>query len=348
MEEDGQQLTEFAARRIMADQSNHALIATTAVAASAGLVTTWKLYKDWQKIQMEKARNLPDHASEIDPKDLAILATSSNFALKKSAEQVLLDRMMTGEHLEFLLKQCNSPNQTEMKKAIAVLSLMSKSREFKQMLIKHNIFEVISKSINMMSDGFRMEKLDLRCYLDYEVQKTLHLCIVTLLDLVSDSEGKLKKFFKTCKELIAFLLELICDPSDTISSDIRRFSILILQQMIQHEQMRCNLISYGMIQRISLCFLRTLGDTWISRNCLQILVMQINLFEDYVTEEFLQEMAQLGIIPVLIGCLKSEDPDLIYWSTALIHEFLLKDLHRSKLCSNISSTSGLMPLALFC
>lgn len=269
-----------------------------------------------------------DHAIEIDPKDLEILARSGNYALKKSAEQVLSDRMISGKHLKYLLQQCMSDDKTERKKATCVLSMLSKTREFKPILVKNDAFDVLYKSIGIVSDDFQVGKLAEKCYVDYEIEQTLKFSIVTIFDLVSESEKHLKKFFKSCKELIGFLLELICDPSESITTDIRRLSILILQQMMQNEEMRCNLISYGMIQRTSLCFLRTIGDAWLSRNCLQILVMHINLFEDYVTEEFLQEMAQLGIIPVLIGCLKSDDPDLIYWSTALIHEFLLKDLHR--------------------
>ena len=312
----------------MSEKTNRALIATTAAAAAVGCLATFKLYREWQKIRFEKERCLMDHANDINAEDLEILARSGNYALRKSAEQVLADRMMTGKHLSYLLQQCLSENKTERKKALCVLSIVSKAREFKSILVKNNALRVVFKCIGMISDDFQIAKLAEKCYADYEIEQTLKFSIVTLFDLISENEKYLKKFFKSCKELVGFLLELICDPSDSITTDIRRLSVLILQQMMQNEEMRCNLISYGMIQRTSLCFLRTLGDAWLSRNCLQILVMHINLFEDYVTEEFLQEMAQLGVIPVLIGCLKSDDSDLVYWSTALIHEFLLKDLHR--------------------
>ena len=321
----------------MSEKSNRALLATTAVAAAMGCVASFKLYRQWQTICNEKERCLMDHASEIDLSDLEILARSGNYALRKSAEQVLTDRMVSGRNLEYLLQQCLSDDVTKRKKAACVLSIISKTREFKALLVKSNVFGVVYKCIGMISEDFQVAKLAEKCYSDYEIEQTLKFSVVTIFDLISESEKYLMSFFKTCKELVGFLLELICDPSDSITTDIRRLSILILQQMMQNEEMRCNLISYGMIQRTSLCFLRTIGDAWLSRNCLQILVMHINLFEDYVTEEFLQEMAQLGIIPVLIGCLKSDDPDLIYWSTALIHEFLLKDLHRGNLHDNLLS-----------
>ena len=312
----------------MSERTNRSVVATTAFAAAVGCFATYKLYRQWKKICYEKERCLMDHANDIDAKDLEILARSGNFALRKSAEQVLTDRMVSGKHLTYLLQQCLSDDKTERKKALCVLSIISKTREFKAILVKNGVLNVVFKCIGMISDDFQVAKLAEKCYADYEIEQTLKFSVVTIFDLISENEKYLKKFFKSCKELVGFLLELICDPSDSINTDVRRLSILILQQMMQNEEMRCNLISYGMIQRTSLCFLRTLGDAWLSRNCLQILVMHINLFEDYVTEEFLQEMAQLGIIPVLIGCLKSDDPDLIYWSTALIHEFLLKDLHR--------------------
>ena len=327
----------------MTEKTNHALIATTAVAAAVGCFTTFKLYKQWKQICYEKERGLMDHAGEINPNDLEVLARSNNYSLKKSAEQVLSDRMVSGRHLPYLLQRCVSDNKTERKKAMCVLSIISKSKEYKSTLIKNNVLGVVFRCIGMISNDFQVAKLAEKCYADYEIEQTLKFSIVTIFDLVSDSERYLKKFFKSCKELVGFLLELICDPSDSITTDVRRLSILILHQMMLNEEMRCNLISYGMIQRTCLCFLRTLGDAWLSRNCLQLLVMHINLFEDYVTEEFMQEMSQLGIIPVLIGCLKSDDPDLIYWSTGLIHEFLLKDLHRGNSVSMLLYSSGSQP-----
>lgn len=332
----------YGVKEDMSEKTNRALIATTAVAAAVGCVATFKLYRKWQKICDEKERCLMDHAEGIDPKDLEILAHSGNYALRKSAEQVLTDRIVSGQHLNYLLEQCMSENKRERKKAACVLSIIAKTREFKKLLVKNNAFGVVFKCIRIISEDFQVAKLAEKCYVDYEIEQTLKFAIVTIFDLISESEKYLKKFFKSCKELIGFLLELICDPSDSITTDIRRLSILILQQMMENEEMRCNLISYGMIQRTSLCFLRTIGDAWLSRNCLQILVMHINLFEDYVTEEFLQEMAQLGTIPVLIGCLKSDDPDLIYWSTALIHEFLLKDLHRGVFSVIIACNIGFL------
>ena len=341
----------------MENKPNRALIATTAAAAAIGCIATWKLYWQWKTLQRAEEKNLPELASKIDDEDLAILSYTNNTALKRSAEQVLVDRMMSEENLQYLLKQCCSEDEVQMKKAVTVLSILTKTNEFKPCLIKRGVFEIVTKCVSSISDGFQMVKLTEKCFNSYDVEQILKFSVVTVHDLVADSEANLTQFFNGSKEFVAFLLELISDPCDSISQDIRRLSIIILQQMMHNENMRLNLISYGMIQRTTLCFLRTIGDVGVSRNCLQILVMYINFFEDYLTEEFLQEMAQLGIVPVLIGCLKSDDSDLVYWSTALIHEFLLKDLHRGVISKIpnivktlfhilISSESGLQRLVL--
>eukprot|EP00794_Sanderia_malayensis_P008043 gene8043-8906_t len=313
----------------MSGRSNRALLATTGVAAIAGCLVTWKLYQEWKHLQKEKEKSLPELAAQIEADDLAILTRSDHNALKRSAEQVLVDRMLHENHLQHLLKKCASHDEIEMKTAITVLSILTKTNEFKPCLIRCNVFNIVVDCVNEISEGFHIRKLSEKCKKNYNIEQTLKYCIVTVCDLVTDSEDTLNAFFNDNKIFVAFLLEIISDQSYNISQDIKRFCVLILQQMMQHESMRVNLISYGMIQRVTLCFLKTVGDTWLSKNCLQILVMYINFFEDYVTEEFLQEMAQLGIVPILIGCLKFDDSDIVYWSTALIHEFLLKDLHRS-------------------
>ena len=329
----------------MAEKTYKALAITTGAAAVLGTFAAWTLYNEWKKQQntRDQRKDLIELANNITAEDLATLAYSDNITLKRSAEQILLDRLMHEENLRFTLNKCLHHDIKEVKKAVFVLNILAKSTDCKDKLVKCGVFETLVKCLKNISEGYKYKILAIKCKENYEMEQIVGQAVIAINDLITNETVYSIWFFSCGKELVGLFLEMIGDPSNKIAGYIKRWALLIIHQLMTCDITRFDLISYGIISRTTQCFLNTFGDPWQSRPCLQILVMlhtslQDYANQDYANQEFLEEMAQHGILPALVGCLKSDDGEVIFWSTALLQEFCSKDVHRNA----ISKMPGLL------
>ena len=95
---------------------------------------------------------------EIRLEDLEVLVRSSNYSLRKSAEQVVLDRAMKNQNLDFIIGACYSQDEFQVLKAVVVLAMLVKNseRSEREKLIDHGILESLSHSlVYSVQTGYR-------------------------------------------------------------------------------------------------------------------------------------------------------------------------------------------------
>ncbi|XP_032239903.1 uncharacterized protein LOC5514394 isoform X2 [Nematostella vectensis] len=308
----------------MADESRKVFWLT--VGLVSGVSTAYCL-SELRRILRQKCirRQLSDMEDKIIRlEDLEVLCRSTNLALKRSAEQLLLDRAMDKQNLEFIIHACFSADEMQVLKGVTVLGVLIKSSEYHRRLVDNGVIEGLAHCLNhSLAPGYI--KLSEDGYKDVKLQR---IASSALFDLICDEESFKARLGHSSPQIVPTLLKLMFESK---SKEVIRWSIFVAHQLSLCDEVRPALLENDVIGIVSQMVVRNQGDNVLMRLCLQTLVMCINTNEEGEIQQ-LREMASHGIVRPAVMCLKSDDSDLIYWAGALIHEYSVKDQFKSQIC----------------
>ena len=204
--------------------------------------------------------------------DLEILARSSNTSLKKSAEQLLLDRAMKKQNLHFIVNVCYSEDEYQVLKGVTVLGVLVKSTEFKDRLVQHGVLETLAHCLEFSySRGYKT--LAEMGGLDVRLQK---LSSAALFDLLCDEDANKTRLVQANPSVVVAILQLM---AKTKSKEVMRWCLFDAHQLTLCETVRQELIISGAVPIVSELLVRNQGDAILIRLCLQMLVTFANASE---------------------------------------------------------------------
>ena len=254
-----------------------------------------------RKLIREKCTRKPLSQMEdkIRLEDLEVLVRSSNYSLRKSAEQVVLDRAMKNQNLDFIIGACYSQDEFQVLKAVVVLAMLVKNseRSEREKLIDHGILESLSHSlVYSVQTGYRklveMGGFELR----------LQRCVSeSLFHLIYDEEGTKVRLAQSNSSIVAVLLQLM---SQTRNKEAMRWCLFTIHQLAACDSIRPELLSNGVIPAVSEMLVRNQGDFVLMRACLHTMVMFVNNNTDDEVAH-LKEMAKYDVIRPAVVSLRA-------------------------------------------
>lgn len=70
------------------------------------------------------------------------------------------------------------------------------------------------------------------------------------------------------------------------------------------------------------------GNQRLQKLCIHTLVLLTASNTPDGNRAVLEDLARRDVVATTIGCLSSDDPELLYWALCLLHELALKDIGR--------------------
>lgn len=254
-----------------------------------------------RKLIREKCTRKPLSQMEdnIRLEDLEVLVRSSNYSLRKSAEQVVLDRAMRDQNLDFIINACYSDDEFQVLKGVVVLAMLVKNaeRREREKLIDHGILESLSHSlVYSVQVGYR-KLVEMGGY-EFRLQRCAS---ESLFHLIYDEEGSKARLAQSNSAIIAVLLQLM---SETRNKETMRWSLFTVHQLAACDALRPELLNNGVIPTVSEMLVRNQGDFVLMRTCLHTMVMFVNNnTEDEVAH--LKEMAKFDVFRAAVVSLRA-------------------------------------------
>lgn len=252
-----------------------------------------------RRIRQNSTRHtLAEIQDAIALEDLATLARSPNISLKRSAEQVILERAMKDKNLEFILNACTTnSDEVQVLKGITVVGVLIKSSEFRTKLIAFKVIETLAHCLDYsIEPGYKeLEAVGGR---HVKVQRVI---VSALFDLICDNDRLKTRLSDATPNVISSVLYLM---NNSRSREVIRWSIFVVHQLSLCDSVRPKLVDENVIKFVAQVFVKNHGDNVLMRLCLQTLVMCANSNEEGEIQA-LHEMAQYNVIQPAVAALKS-------------------------------------------
>ena len=262
-------------------------------------VSTAFCISELRKILREKCTRNPLSRLEdgIQMKDLAILAKSPNVSLRRSAEQVLLDRAMKKKNLDFIAQACYSDDEFQVLKAVTVLGLLGKNAGYRNRLVRSGVLENLSYCL-IYSFKYGYEKLAEMGSEDVRLQRVVSSA---LFDLICDDNSAKVKLVRSDPSIVATVLSLM---SESRNKEVMRWCLFLAHQWSICESLHKEMIHNNAIPLVAQMLVVNQGDPILMRLCLQMMVMYANASEENEVEA-LHEMAKHDVLVPTAVCLKA-------------------------------------------
>lgn len=254
-----------------------------------------------RKFIREKCTRKPLSKMEdsIRLEDLEVLVRSPNYSLRKSAEQVVLDRAMKDHNLDFIANACYSRDELQILKAVVALAVLVKNAERvdRDKMIEHGVLESLSHAlVNSVQVEFK-ELVKMGGY-DFRLQRCAS---ESLFHLIYDDDSSKIRLMQCNSSIVRVLLKLI---SETRNKEVMRWSLFTIHQLSACESLRPVIAEKGVIPTVSEMLVRNQGDFVLMRTCLHTMVMFVNNnTEDEVVH--LKEMAKYDIFRPAVVSLRA-------------------------------------------
>lgn len=252
-----------------------------------------------RKLLREKCTRRPlsllEDAIQLD--DLACLARSPNLSLRRSAEQLILDRAMKDKNLEFIMSACFSHDEVQVLKGIVVIGVLVKSADFRNKLLHFDVLETLACCLDHSIDpGYKM--LAETGGRDVKLQRVI---TSSLFDLVRDDDALKTRLGNASSKIVSSVLQLMfASPS----KEVMKWCIFVTHQLALSDTVRPQLLENDCVGIVSQVMVKNQGDNVLMTLCLQTLVMCANVTEEGEIQA-LHEMASHNIIPPTVACLKA-------------------------------------------
>lgn len=257
---------------------------------------------EFRKFIREKCTRKPLSKMEdsIRLEDLEVLVRSPNYSLRKSAEQVVLDRAMKDHNLDFIVNSCYSTDELQILKAVVALAVLvrnSAERVDRDKLVEHGVLDSLSHAlVQSVQAGFK-ELVKMGGY-DFRLQRC---ATESLFHLIYDDDSAKIRLTQSNSSIVGVLLKLI---SETRNKEVMRWSLFTVHQLSACDSLRPRIVDNGVIPIVSEMLMRNQGDFVLMRTCLHTMVMFVNNnTEDEVAH--LKEMAKFDVFRPAVVSLRA-------------------------------------------
>ncbi|XP_028401066.1 uncharacterized protein LOC114524145 [Dendronephthya gigantea] len=163
--------------------------------------------------------------------------------------------------------------------------------------------------------------------------KIQHLCCVAIFDLISMVDNDAPKI-RLLDKNPSFLPTILAIMKETNNREIEKLGLFIIHQIAVCEHTRDELSKHWVIiEVVSKVVVKRQGEPVKMRLAFQVLVTLANILIANEEQKVLNEIRSYGVIMPTIGCLKSDDHELIYWAVGLLHEFVALDVGLPDICA---------------
>lgn len=282
----------------MAFDNKKAIWLTAGVLSGLG---TMFCIREFRKFIKKKSTRKPLSMMEdsIRLEDLEVLVRSANYSLKKSAEQVVLDRAMKDENIYFIIKTCYSKNELQILKSVVSLSVLVKNSERvdRDRLIERGVLGALSHAlVNSVLIEFK-ELANMGGY-DFRLQRCAS---ESLFHLIYDDDSAKIRLVEANSFIVEALLKLM---AETRNKEVMRWSVFIIHQLSACDSLRPLIIDNGVVSTVSEMLVRNQGDFVLMRTCLHTMLMFVN---NNTEEEVvhLKEMAKYDVFRPAVVSLRA-------------------------------------------
>ncbi|XP_035674331.1 uncharacterized protein LOC118414406 [Branchiostoma floridae] len=296
-----------------------------AVAGTAALVkcVTYLLRRRVERIWNEKLKV----EDKIRLEDLGILARSPSANLRRAAEQVLLDKITQANHFTYVLRRCQHKDIKESFKACTVLCVVLKSMDIApkyHVQILQTLAYCFLKSSSGHRGGVAMDTDGSSVH-----TRIQRMTAGAMFELIADSD-EYKKFLT--QECPGLLNSMVYTLGYSQSRDVVRYCLFFLHQLALNTSLQIMLTNEGAVSTVSEVVVKYHGDSGLQTICFQMLVIFANI-QGKDSIQVLKEIARHNVVLYAVGSVRAEDPELVYWAVAVIHEFAINDLYKETICS---------------
>ncbi|XP_072025162.1 uncharacterized protein [Amphiura filiformis] len=297
----------------MASNVRKGLVIAAGAVVFAGSVSVVHLWRKWIQRRSQKLEQRIEDG--IGMEQLSILAKSSNVSLRRSAEQLLLDRITRRENFKFVLLCCRSQDEEQVLKACTVLCVILKSVDYRSGGMDTYILNTLADCLVRSMDASSFAKRTSDTSAPERIQR---MTLAAIFDFICDSDEK-KELLLNETESVSAILNLV---QQTRSKEVLRYAMFLLHQMAKCGSAHGYMIQSGAIPVFASLSVSQHGDNVLQKLCFQILVILLNT-PGLNVEVFLKQIAtQRVLIRAAVSC-KSDDGELAYWAIALLHEFAI-------------------------
>ncbi|XP_066278423.1 uncharacterized protein [Branchiostoma lanceolatum] len=264
---------------------------------------------------------------KIRLEDLGILARSPNANLRRAAEQVLLDKITQANNFTYVLRRCQHKDIKESFKACTVLCVVLKSMDIApkyHVRILQTLAHCFLKSSSGHRGGVAMDTDDSSVH-----TRIQRMTAGAMFELIADSD-EYKKFLT--QECPGLLNSMVYTLGYSQSRDVVRYCLFFLHQLALNTSLQLMLTNEGAVSTVSEVVVKYHGDSGLQTICFQMLVIFANI-QGKDSIQVLKEIARHNVVLYAVGSVRAEDPELVYWAVAIIHEFAINDLYKETICS---------------
>ena len=310
----------------MAHNSLVALAVSTGAAAVCAGVLVWKLSSKYAKLDSCKGNDLCEVVQEIDVDTVGGLLSSPDAKIRKSAELFLINRASSQKNLTHFLLLCLCDDIDEVEKAVTVVHMLAQhSDELKDNLNSYKAVTILCDVIGKISNSFDYKYLVIKTKSDVRLEKIFYCTIGSLFHLVLRDTITTLQFCNEDLCIKDIFLNVIGDQGFHISTDVKRWTLFMVHQLIlcrESHPIKKTLFQLGIVEKVTGCLIKTLGDILQTHLCLQILIQYLSGSTPTDIMLVCKGMISLGLTPHLVGLLRCEEDDnVIQLSAIIIHHF---------------------------
>ncbi|KXS20408.1 ARM repeat-containing protein [Gonapodya prolifera JEL478] len=264
----------------------------------------------------------PEDVLSLD--SLAELVDHQNVIVQESVTQILLDRAASYDTLAEVVAACSVSDPVLRESAVNCVALLAKIETAKTPLVRLGALRVLSEVVR---DPFERDV----------VRRD---AVIALFKLVSGEDSRRSSLVRL-DVLTALSKILVSDPSR--SNDLKYWTLLLVHQLCVCDALHPALLATGFVPLLSQHARLSFGNTNTQKLCLHAVVRLVGQAEGAAnTESELRKLIDMEVSAFISSCLRSDDPELAYWSLRLLFEFACRDIGRYAFSTQRGVLAGLM------
>ncbi|XP_013412494.1 uncharacterized protein LOC106175169 [Lingula anatina] len=300
--------------------------ALTGFAAMAGVTIKAISLLRRAKFFQNKTKPAYEDEKSMTLEEIEGYTKSPNINLRRSAEQLLLEKVLSSAHvLDELLKWCLCGDENEIAKAATVLCVLIKSVDTRGHPWEKPYILTLAEMILQSLNPQRSYKVQADDFTVSERIQRLSTC--ALFELVCDATAQKDFLVANYPDIVPCILHLVVNSR---CKEVSRYALFLTHQIAIQESTRQALIDANGVKIVAQSLMIHQGDPMLQRLSLQMLTV-FSTMPESDSKQMLSGIAEEGVIVPTVVCLKSEDPECTYWAVALLHEFAINDVCKGRI-----------------
>ncbi|XP_033109780.1 uncharacterized protein LOC117111027 isoform X2 [Anneissia japonica] len=260
------------------------------------------LYVRYVLRKLKRSRKIEDRIeNEISINDLYILTSSPNASLRRSAEQLLLDRITQRPKFAYVLQECYSSDSERAHKGCTVLCVILKSNTMCEKLLKKNTLQVIPVMARRQTGDIILQKL----------------CLQMLVVLINTLQRETRHGLQQIARCGILIPAVACLKSD--DAELVYWAAALIHEFSVADVLRNEICQIPFLIESLQKALQTGGEAPLQRLILRVICF-LALHNDHFKLSLINQKGLIERIPV---CLASGEKEVIHWSLVLVHDIAM-------------------------